>query len=148
MTPDTGLIAAVEVLSARAMQVREKYVEFERRTYGHEWSTSDLMAGLVVDVGDLTRLVMASQGSRVADHVDEGLAHELSDCLWSVLVLARRLDIDLGAAFVATMDQHRPSRCPRLTSEPRNHWARRTRQHQPSPLGGSSSPPPRATHAD
>lgn len=104
MTPDTGLRAAVDVLSTRAMEVRDLYAEFERRTYGHEWSTSDLMAGLVVDIGDLTRLVMASQGSRLADRVDEGLAHELSDVLWSVLVLARRLDVDLGAAFVATMD--------------------------------------------
>ena len=104
MTPDPGLIAAVDVLSARAMEVREKYAAFEKRTYGHEWSTSDLMAGLVVDVGDLTRLVMASQGRRVADRVQEGLAHELSDCMWSLLVLTRRLDIDLGAAFVATMD--------------------------------------------
>lgn len=104
MTRDTGLRAAVDVLSTRAMEVRDLYAEFERRTYGHEWSTSDLMAGLVVDIGDLTRLVMASQGSRLADRVDEGLAHELSDVLWSVLVLARRLDVDLGAAFVSTMD--------------------------------------------
>lgn len=103
MASDTDVIAAVDVLSTRAMEVRELYADFERRTYGQEWSASDLMAGLVVDVGDLTRLVMASQGARVVADVEEGLAHELSDCLWSVLVLARRLEVDLGPAFVAVM---------------------------------------------
>ena len=85
------------------MEVQERFAEFERGAYGHEWSVLELMAGFVVDVGDLTRLVMASQGSRHVDRVDEGLAHELADCLWSVLVLARRLDVDLGSAFVETM---------------------------------------------
>lgn len=105
VTPETSaLVAAVDVLSDRALEVRALYSEFERREYGHEWSVSELMAGFVVDVGDLTRLVMASQGSRRADDVEQRLAHELADCLWSVLVLARRLDVNLGASFSDTMD--------------------------------------------
>ena len=104
MTPETSLIAAVDALSDRALEVRALFSEFERNAYGHEWGISELMAGFVVDVGDLTRLVMASQGSRHVDRVDEGLEHELSDCLWSVLVLAGRLGVDLGAGFVQTMD--------------------------------------------
>lgn len=105
MSPPSSLPDAVDALTERALEIRALFAEFERRTYGHEWGVSELMAGFVVDVGDLTRLVMASQGSRVAEQVPDGLAHELSDCLWSVLVLARRLDVDLGAAFTATMDE-------------------------------------------
>ncbi|GAA2389190.1 hypothetical protein Cme02nite_71130 [Catellatospora methionotrophica] len=33
----------------------------------------------------------------------EALAHELADCLWSVLVLAHRYDFDLAAEFDRTM---------------------------------------------
>jgi NTP pyrophosphatase (non-canonical NTP hydrolase) len=29
--------------------------------------------------------------------------HELADCLWSVLVLARKLDVDIERAFWTTM---------------------------------------------
>ncbi len=36
--------------------------------------------------------------------IQEKLAHELSDCLWSVIVLAHNYDVDLEAAFFATMD--------------------------------------------
>ena len=32
------------------------------------------------------------------------LAHELADCLWSVIVLADVHNIDLEAAFLKTMD--------------------------------------------
>ncbi|MEV5200463.1 hypothetical protein [Streptomyces sp. NPDC053720] len=33
------------------------------------------------------------------------LEHELSDCLWSVLVLAHLHDVDLAAAFFRTMSE-------------------------------------------
>ena len=99
------MVGAVEVLSGRALEVRSLFSKFEERSYGHAWSASELMAGFVVDVGDLTRLVMASEGSRHADDVEERLAHELADCLWSVLVLAQRLGVDLGTAFAATMNE-------------------------------------------
>jgi NTP pyrophosphatase (non-canonical NTP hydrolase) len=64
-----------------------------------------LMQGFVVDVGDLMKLVMAKAGTRPVDHVDQKLAHELSDCLWSVLVLAKAYDVDLEKEFLRTMDE-------------------------------------------
>jgi NTP pyrophosphatase (non-canonical NTP hydrolase) len=33
------------------------------------------------------------------------VAHELSDCLWSIIVLAEKYDIDLEAAFIKTMNE-------------------------------------------
>ncbi|MEZ6330670.1 MAG: MazG nucleotide pyrophosphohydrolase domain-containing protein [Candidatus Saccharimonadales bacterium] len=62
------------------------------------------MAGFVGDVGDLSKLIMAKNNLRSKDNVDEALAHELSDCLWSLLVLADKLGIDLDQAFIKTMD--------------------------------------------
>ena len=61
------------------------------------------MQGFVGDVGDLMKLVMAKQGLRPAADLDRKLAHELSDCLWSVLVLAKLYDVDLDQEFLATM---------------------------------------------
>ena len=61
------------------------------------------MQGFVVDVGDLMKLVMAKNGARPVEDLERKLAHELSDCLWSVLVLARLYDVDLEKAFLATM---------------------------------------------
>jgi NTP pyrophosphatase (non-canonical NTP hydrolase) len=63
------------------------------------------MQGFVVDVGDLMNLVMAKAGARRVDDADAKLAHELSDCLWSVLVLANLYGVDLEREFLATMTE-------------------------------------------
>jgi NTP pyrophosphatase (non-canonical NTP hydrolase) len=62
------------------------------------------MQGFVGDVGDLMKLVMAKAGARPIADVDRRLAHELSDCLWSVLVLAQLYNVDLEREFLRTMD--------------------------------------------
>jgi NTP pyrophosphatase (non-canonical NTP hydrolase) len=62
------------------------------------------MMGFVGDVGDLAKLVMAAEGARSDVGGREALEHELADCLWAVLVLAERFDVDLAAAYSSTMD--------------------------------------------
>lgn len=62
------------------------------------------MQGFVGDVGDLMKLVMAKSGIRTIADTEQKLPHELADCLWSVLVLARLYDVDLEKAFLTTMD--------------------------------------------
>jgi NTP pyrophosphatase (non-canonical NTP hydrolase) len=91
-------------LSARAQQIRDRYAALEVARTGRPWSREELMQGFVGDVGDLMKLVMAKAGARPVADVDAKLAHELADCLWSVLVLARAYDIDLERAFLRTMD--------------------------------------------
>ena len=86
------------------------------RAAGREvWDTGDLALGFVGDVGDLAKLVMAVDGRREIPGARERLGHELADCLWSVLVLADRYGVDLGAEFTRMTDgieRHltRPSR--------------------------------------
>ena len=63
------------------------------------------MEGFVGDVGDLMKLTMSKAGIRNIEDVDNKLAHELSDCLWSILVLASKYNIDLEQAFMETMDE-------------------------------------------
>lgn len=92
-------------LSLRAQEIRERFAAREKEQRGREWTREEIMQGFVVDVGDLMKLVMAKNGARTVPDVDHQLAHELADCLWSVLVLARAYDIDLERAFTRTMDE-------------------------------------------
>lgn len=91
-------------ITQRALEIRKKYAQLERTRTGREWSAQDLTLGFMKDVGDLAKLVQAHAGMREADNLDNALAHELSDCLWSVIVLADALGVDLEKAFVKTMD--------------------------------------------
>jgi NTP pyrophosphatase (non-canonical NTP hydrolase) len=51
------------------------------------------------------KLIQAKEGIRVAGNIDEALAHELSDCLWSVIVLADKYGVDLESSFNRTMNE-------------------------------------------
>jgi len=92
-------------LQARAIEIRDKYDTLNQQKRGVTWNEQQLMAGFVGDVGDLSKIIMAKHGLRPMADVDEKLAHELSDCLWSVLVLASRYDINLAHEFQKTMDE-------------------------------------------
>lgn len=94
-----------EEISRRAVEIRNKYDNLNKTKRGVVWNEQQLMAGFVGDVGDLSKIIMAKHGLREMEDVDAKLAHELSDCLWSVLVLANKYGIDLSKEFMKTMDE-------------------------------------------
>lgn len=92
-------------IQKRAVEIRGKYDRLNQEKRSVTWNEQQLMAGFVGDVGDLSKIIMAKHGLRAMDDVDAKLAHELSDCLWSVLVLASKYNIDLSTEFMKTMDE-------------------------------------------
>ena len=87
-------------LERSAIQLNKLYEQLEIKKYGRVWTTEELTLGFVGDVGDLAKLIQASAGIRDIDDCREKLGHELSDCLWSIMVLASKCGIDLEAEFV------------------------------------------------
>jgi NTP pyrophosphatase (non-canonical NTP hydrolase) len=85
--------------------VREQYAALERSRHGRAWTDEEIARGFVGDVGDLAKLVLARNGVRHIPDAEAKLAHELADCLWSVLVLSSAYDIDLERAYLHTMDE-------------------------------------------
>jgi NTP pyrophosphatase (non-canonical NTP hydrolase) len=95
----------VKDLIARARDIRRQYAALEQQTYGRAWTTEEIALGFVGDVGDLAKLVMAADGMRHIPDAEQKLAHELADCLWSIIVLADALGVDLESAFLEIMDE-------------------------------------------
>lgn len=91
-------------LQKRAQEIAEKYTELNVKQGHKEWGPKDHAMGFVTDVGELMELVMAKEGMRHIDDADAKLKHELADCLWSTLVLAKHYNVDLEKEFLATMD--------------------------------------------
>ena len=92
-------------LQKRANEIRELYDEHNLKERGVKWTRLQLAQGFVGDIGDLQKITMAKEGLREMDNVDARLEHELADCLWSVLVLAEKYNIDIEKAFLRTMDR-------------------------------------------
>jgi len=87
-------------LEKSALQLNELYEQLETKRYGRIWTTQELALGFVGDVGDLAKLIQANAGVRTIEDCKAKLGHELSDCLWSIMVLASKCGIDLEAEFV------------------------------------------------
>jgi NTP pyrophosphatase (non-canonical NTP hydrolase) len=92
-------------LRERALEIRRQYARQERVRCGRSWTGQELALGFVGDVGDLVKLVQAASGVRDIPNARARLAHELADCLWSVLVLADAYGVDVERAFLDTMDE-------------------------------------------
>lgn len=86
-----------------ALRVADRYDQLNANAGRELWTVPDFMAGFMGDVGDLSKLIMAKAGKRSIPDLESKLAHELADCLWSILVISHKLDIDLNAAFENTM---------------------------------------------
>lgn len=87
-------------LEKSALQLNELYEQLEVKSWGRIWTTTELALGFVGDVGDLAKLIQANAGIRDIDNCKAKLGHELSDCLWSIMVLANKCGIDLQTEFV------------------------------------------------
>lgn len=89
-----------------ARRVRALYHQIEEHHEGRPWSTKDDTLGLVNDVGALSRLVMATEGQWLPDgDVPALLRGKLAECLWWVLVLADRLDVDIADAYESKLGE-------------------------------------------
>lgn len=98
--PDPGLGRLTRI----ARDVADAY---RVRNHAHgrpPWTVDNYMSGFVGDVGDLSKLIMARSGYRDADDLQERLEHELADCLWSILVIADEVGVDIEAVYRRSMD--------------------------------------------
>lgn len=92
-------------LQKRALEIRAKYDALNAAQGSGAWTGKDFAMGFAGDFGDLMKLTMAKEGMRRIDDVDAKFEHELADCLWSILILAKHYDVDLEAAFQKTMNE-------------------------------------------
>lgn len=98
----------IKDIQKEAIRIRNLYSEFEKKKCGREWNNQEIAMGFSADVGELMKLIMTKEGLRDTkgmndSNIDDELAHELSDCLWCVLVLAGKYNIDIEKAFLDTM---------------------------------------------
>lgn len=92
-------------LITRAVKIKQAYNLLNRIEGGKRWKADEYLQGLVGDVGDLSKLLMAKKGFRFdqASDFDSKIARELSDCLWSIIMIAEELDINIEKEFEKTL---------------------------------------------
>ena len=92
-------------LSEEALRIRELYSKNDEKNFGRQWTKEEIFIGLTGDIGDLGKLVLAKEGIRNIEDADEKIKHEIADCLWAILVLAKEYDIDIEETFLKNMKE-------------------------------------------
>lgn len=93
-------------LKSKALNVKTAYDQLNIKKGERKWNYLEYAQGLVGDIGDLMKMLMAKSNLRSYNgDLDEDIKHELSDCLWSIIVISEELKIDLGEIFPTKMTE-------------------------------------------
>jgi NTP pyrophosphatase (non-canonical NTP hydrolase) len=80
----------------RVKKIKQAYNVLNRVEGYKTWGANEYFQAFQGDVGDLAKLILARRGYAFSQKdVDVKLARELADCLWSILVLADELGVDV-----------------------------------------------------
>ncbi len=90
----------------RSLKIRRVYHQLEELSHGSRWTKQEDMIGFVNDVGELGRMVMASEGRWLYQgDLEKDLPDKLAECLWWICVISDRLGVNLSSAFADKMNE-------------------------------------------
>ena len=90
----------------RSLKLRELYRELELKYHGSEWTVEEDALAFLTDAGLVGRLTMSQQGRwPKGDNAASELDHKLGECIWWLIVLADRMDIDIQTALAGFLSR-------------------------------------------
>lgn len=95
----------LDELTQKVLRIKDLYSDLEKAKSYKTWTIEETYGGLVSDVGDLGRLVLAKEGFREMHDLENKLQHELAEILYTTLLLSNHYKIDLQKAFLDEIDR-------------------------------------------
>ena len=86
----------------RSRKIREIYHQLELKHHGSKWTVEEDALAFLTDAGLVGRLTMAQQSRwPLEKKTAPDLEHKLGECIWWLIVLAERMQIDPERALEA-----------------------------------------------
>ncbi len=84
----------------RSNQIRSLYQKLERLYHHKEWSIEEDALAFLTDAGLVGRLIMAKENRwPMSGDTENELKHKLGECIWWLIILADRMNIDIEEAL-------------------------------------------------
>ena len=83
----------------RSKKIRESYHKLEKQHHGSEWTVGEDALAFLSDAGLVGRHTMSQQERWPATNTDTELEHKIGECIWWLVVLADRMDIEIEEAI-------------------------------------------------
>ncbi len=82
------------------VQIRKRYHNLEQQYHEKEWTVEEDALAFLTDAGLVGRLTMSQQGRWPTNiETKSELEHKLAECIWWVIILAERMNIDISEAL-------------------------------------------------
>jgi NTP pyrophosphatase (non-canonical NTP hydrolase) len=90
-----------------SLDIKKTYEQINIKDGHKKWQVEDYTMGMIGDCGDLCKLIMAKNKLRrtKSEDLDQDIEHELVDILWSLIIIADQLDIDLEEAAITQLNK-------------------------------------------
>lgn len=84
----------------RSIQLRKVYHKLEQQYHEKEWTVEEDALAFLTDAGLIGRLTMSQQGRWPTNgETTSELEHKIGECMWWLITLAERMNIDSGKAL-------------------------------------------------
>ncbi len=84
----------------RSVEIRKLYHHLESLYHEKEWTVEEDALAFLTDAGLVGRLTMSFQGRwPITGETQLELEHKLAECIWWIIVLAERMNINISEAF-------------------------------------------------
>lgn len=93
----------IKELSKLAKEIKFAYNELKEKKRENAWHAREYAEGLVGDASDLLKLILKHQKYPEKNGHNK-IKHELADCLYSIIIIAQELNIDLEKEFLINID--------------------------------------------
>lgn len=84
----------INEIKNRSVEIRKKYHKLEDKYHGSKWSIEEDALAFLTDAGLVGRLTMDNQ-ERWPDDSKLTIEHKISECIWWLMVLSNRMNIDI-----------------------------------------------------
>jgi len=84
----------------RSVEIRKRYHHLEQQYHEKEWTVEEDALAFLTDAGLVGRLTMSQQGRWPTNgETKDELEHKLGECIWWIIILAERMNIDISEAL-------------------------------------------------
>ncbi len=94
----------------RSVEIRKSYSKLERMYHEKEWTIEEDALAFLTDAGLVGRLTMSREERwPIGGDTVSQLEHKLSECIWWLIILAERMNIDISEAlkkFLSETEKH------------------------------------------
>jgi NTP pyrophosphatase (non-canonical NTP hydrolase) len=96
-----------EQIQKLSLDIKQTYDNINQKDGHQKWKVEDYTMGMVGDCGDLCKLITAKNKLRrnKSENLNQDIEHELVDILWSLIVIADQLDINLEEAAINQLNK-------------------------------------------